>query len=56
MEILNIKQHNILCPYCKTNFKYDYKDVETTWIGNVPFVRCPICNKRLFELKKINES
>lgn len=50
MQVINQEQ-TILCPYCKTELKYNYRDIETTFIGNVPFVRCPVCGQRLFNLK-----
>ena len=49
MQVINQEQ-TILCPYCFTEFKY--KDIETTFIGNVPFVRCPVCGQRLFNLNE----
>ena len=39
------------CPYCGTKIKYTYEDIWLTWITETPFIRCPVCTKRLFVLK-----
>jgi DNA-directed RNA polymerase subunit RPC12/RpoP len=45
-----IEKRIITCCGCGTPLIYTSEDIETTWIGNKPFIRCPICGQKLFEL------
>lgn len=44
------EERNITCCGCRSHLTYISEDIETTWIGNKPFIRCPICGQRLFDL------
>lgn len=50
MEVIK-EERKITCCGCGSHLIYKNDDIETTWIGNKPFVRCPICNQKLFDLK-----
>ena len=39
------------CPYCGTKMKYTHEDIRLAWITEAPFISCPVCNNRLFDLK-----
>ena len=46
-----IKENKIItCCGCGSQLIYTSEDIETTWIGNKPFIRCPICGQKLFEI------
>lgn len=49
MEIIK-EEKTIKCWNCGTNLKYTHEDIETTWLCNSPFVRCPICKSKMFNL------
>ena len=38
------------CCNCKTEFEFSTNDVELTWITKQPFVRCPVCGQKLFQI------
>lgn len=40
----------VKCKDCHSQLKFTSKDIETTWITNDPFVRCPVCGNRIFIL------
>jgi DNA-directed RNA polymerase subunit RPC12/RpoP len=49
MEV--VKEEKIIkCWNCNTNLKYTPEDIETTWLCKSPFIRCPICNSKIFNL------
>lgn len=39
-----------ICCNCRTEFEYSRDDIELTWITKVPFVRCPVCGQKLFQI------
>lgn len=49
MEIIN-EEKIIKCCYCNTSLKYTPKDIETTFFNNMPYIECPICKSKLFNL------
>lgn len=53
MKVID-KERNITCCGCGSYLIYTNEDIETTWIGSKPFVRCPICGQKLFDLKSKN--
>ena len=38
------------CCNCKTELEYSRDDIELTWITKQPFVRCPVCGQKLFQI------
>jgi ribosomal protein S27E len=46
-----VEERTITCCGCGSHLIYTHDDIETTWIGNKTFVRCPICGQKLFDLK-----
>ena len=50
MEII-VETKEKTCPYCGTKMNYTHEDIQLAWITEAPFIRCPVCNKRIFDLK-----
>lgn len=49
MEIIK-ENKTIVCCGCKSKLNYTYEDIEKTWIGKTPFLRCPVCGQKLFQI------
>lgn len=49
MEII-VETNVKTCPYCGTKMKYTYDDIQLAWVTKAPFISCPVCNNRLFDL------
>ena len=46
-----VEERTITCCGCGSELIYTHNDIETTWISNKPFIRCPICGQKLFDFK-----
>lgn len=49
MEIIEESKIKVCCG-CNSKLKYTHNDIEKTWFGNIPFLRCPVCGQMLFEI------
>ena len=47
IEIVNEKRL-IRCCDCNTQFSYTHEDIELLWLTGKPFVRYPVCGRKLF--------
>ena len=39
-----------LCSYCGTKLRYDADDIHVAWITNAPYIVCPVCEHKLFNI------
>ena len=38
------------CCYCGTKLRYDADDIRVAWITNAPYIVCPVCEHKLFDI------
>ena len=38
------------CHYCGTKLRYNTDDIHTAWIINAPYIICPVCGHKLFDI------
>ena len=49
MEIIKETKLKTCC-YCGTKLRYDADDIHVAWITNAPYIVCPVCVHKLFDL------
>lgn len=49
MEIIK-ETKTKFCSYCGTKLRYDADDIRIAWITNAPYIVCPVCDHKLFDI------